>query len=296
MLEQAQEIAHLKRNFRDDRRRLLELEAEIDRLQQQGAKTRYPIAEQSSPEQSASSKRGRSLSSELEYSLPDFADSPSVPSKRRRLSLDSVRSESVPGDAEFFVFEDEVYHQHDDDVENEQSETADDVTVGLQGSPQTAAEAEQSVSSTAHLQQQSPIMLSKDAQKLRDMCYLAWDVTEDEEETFQGFCEAIFGHGRTFQSVQMAIDKFCHGPFDKPAEDPPGYLMAKMNGKPAGAGNAHMTSKTCKWCQGRRMCVWARFATGVASGYGQRVRGVVPKGQRDHDSTTQPQTVDVNGR
>ena len=65
MLEQAQEIAHLKRNFRDDRRRLLELEAEIDRLQQQGAKTRYPIAEQSSPEQSASSKRGRSLSSEL---------------------------------------------------------------------------------------------------------------------------------------------------------------------------------------------------------------------------------------
>ncbi|EXJ59290.1 hypothetical protein A1O7_06722 [Cladophialophora yegresii CBS 114405] len=131
--------------------------------------------------------------------------------------------------------------------------------------------------------------------RLRTLCFLAWDVTEADEQAFQLCCNAIFSEGRSFEDVQKFIDRYCVGPLDAPPPNPPGCLVARFNGKPGGAGNKLMTSRSCKWCQGQKLCLWARFADGVATGFGPRVGRKILDG-REHDADAQPRTVEINGQ
>ncbi|KAL2417991.1 hypothetical protein ABEF95_003077 [Exophiala dermatitidis] len=135
------------------------------------------------------------------------------------------------------------------------------------------------------------------ARQLRSMFYVAWDATPEEEASILSSMAQLFKNGQDLAMAIQNIDKYCIDDLSGLTfSDPPRCLFARLRKVKAGPGGPAMIREDCDYCAGTdRLCVWARYAPGVGTGYGSKVNGTIPKNGRRYNPDAQPRTVDLGG-
>jgi len=129
-----------------------------------------------------------------------------------------------------------------------------------------------------------------------DLMHKDWDITLDEETKLREQLSSLFSRGRSIDKVKEAIDKHVVGSFREYRLPPRPCLLANLTGENGGKGGT-MTSGSCPYCKNKshRVCVWADYAPGVASGFGERNEAGVITDQT-WDPNPNPATVNVDGQ
>ncbi|KIW09964.1 hypothetical protein PV08_11740 [Exophiala spinifera] len=143
------------------------------------------------------------------------------------------------------------------------------------------------------IEQQSQTPEEK-AESLLNMFFLAWEYTEKERSDILSYFSSLFRRGASLESKVKVVDRYCNGTIDHAAPRPNYCLMSKLLGRGVHGQPSAMTQNSCSYCkEHRRICLWAYFAPGVGTGFGQRVFGSLPfgNGGREYDPNAQPREV-----
>ena len=139
------------------------------------------------------------------------------------------------------------------------------------------------------------------AAQLRSMFLVAYDASPEENASFEESLTGLFRHSKPLETVIRAIDAYCTGPMTSKPAYPPPCLFAKLVNTAAGAGGSQMTQTNYKACKSKtknRVCLWAKFAPNVATGFGPRNEQdeiEEATGGRIYDLTSSPRTQILGG-
>lgn len=131
------------------------------------------------------------------------------------------------------------------------------------------------------------------------MFYFAWEPDFDDEAVVINSFTSLFTGGRSLKTIMGCMDKYCIGNLNQEDPFPPVCLIARIKGEPSGNGGPRMTQNSCAYCRKlRTTCFWAKFAPGVATGYGPRIAGKISSENngRIYDPSAEPRLVDIDGQ
>lgn len=134
------------------------------------------------------------------------------------------------------------------------------------------------------------------ADHIWDLMHKDWSITSDQETKLREQLASLFSRGKAVDKVKEAIDKHVVGSFREKQVTPRPCLLANLTGENGGKGGS-MTSGSCPYCKNKshRVCVWAEYAPGVASGFGERNEAGVITDQA-WDPTPSPSTCNIGGQ
>ncbi|KAK5092130.1 hypothetical protein LTR70_005735 [Exophiala xenobiotica] len=134
------------------------------------------------------------------------------------------------------------------------------------------------------------------ADHIWDLMHKDWSITSDEETKLREQLASLFSRGKAIHKVKEAIDKHVVGSFRERQVTPRPCLLANLTGENGGKGGS-MTSGSCPYCKNKshRVCVWAEYAPGVASGFGERNEAGIITDQV-WDPTPSPSTFNIGGQ
>lgn len=138
------------------------------------------------------------------------------------------------------------------------------------------------------------------AQRIFSLFRPGWNMTVLEQGQLLRQLRGLFSGTRTYARVVKDIDKHVVGDFRVAPAWPRPCLFASLSSAQAGVGGSRMTANSCTYCQGGakdgRICCWAQYAPGVASGYPARGDdGKIRASPDDHNLQAQPFTVVSDG-
>ncbi|KAG9788814.1 hypothetical protein KCU88_g1625, partial [Aureobasidium melanogenum] len=243
----------------------------------------------SSEQQQPSRKRGRSSSEELGAGLAIRkmrrrpSDEESIHSESGFHDYGSEHSSAAPSGADGVVADSmspEAGPAHGSNMDDVSSPETSGPS-GVAGAPITP-----------------PNSASQKARQLRRLFFLAWDYTPEEDAAILTYFESMFQKGKPFTAAVEAIDRYCIGSFLRENPCPRPCLMAKLLSKKAGNRHETMPQARCPYCGPRKqICLWAKHAPDVATGFGRRVNGAIEaeNNGRNYDPTKQQDTVRLGG-
>ncbi len=173
-------------------------------------------------------------------------------------------------------FEDAMSTIYNEDVVPEQD------TLAMDGGPASDADDE---SQKDHAEQIPDLETPEGKGALvRSWLFLAWDYTAEEEQSILSYFVGLFSAakpGKLIDTVLAEIEKHCA---DSATPGPGHCLFGKIAHRQTGRPEV-MTQKSCKYCRGQQLCIWARRArgldptdvTGKVNLDGQRVRWIIKK-------------------